>query len=449
MSTPLLQGATGQPVKTVWRFAPQTSRTIPAITGFVDARTNGGGPGMSPSTVKRMLLNPSTEPLQELDGKLVFSPDPIDFGDISVTNKGFLYSLLNWYGKYAIADNTTYYTWTLGRDQATSFADYVTLIGDNDIIPRTRWKDGLAKTITMTAKAGGNFQGTAAFLVGSMDMFGDPTQTTGTGAALPILAGYYANQMSSLDATDKNVVIKIITGASNLIKSRLGAGSYTGATYAFALDTYSPLTDEADLPIGKWADQVNALFVTGVGTLTDNDVYTIPKRRAAWTPSYATDQPLPSINVKMSLNGVTTRMEGGITIKYDRPGAQAVPDVFGRQSATVRDTGQREVEITVAREVLDLDLQAALINGSPVAFDVDAKVDTVIGSSVTKFYRQVQSFPACKLSGNPVFQTKPGGTDRGETFVLKARVPDSAHTYDGVSYSNAANMTLYSNQSAL
>ncbi len=144
MTTPLLQSATGQPVKTVWRFAPQTSRTIPAITGFIDARTNGGGPAMSPSTVKRMLLNPSTEPLQELDGKLVFSTDPIDFGDVSATNKGWLYSMLNWYGKYAIFDGTTYYTWTLGRDQATSFADYMTLIGDTDIVPRTRWRDGMS-----------------------------------------------------------------------------------------------------------------------------------------------------------------------------------------------------------------------------------------------------------------------------------------------------------------
>lgn len=449
MSTPLLESATGEPVRTAWRAAFQTARAVPATSGFVDFRTNGGGPAIEPTTNPREQLDTSGEDLSELDGKDNFTADALEIGNVSVTNKGLQYAIANLIGKYHVTNvgSGSYYRYLAGRDQDTAAGDYMTFLEDSNVVPRRRLRDAMVNALTVSAKPGGNLTANFSFMFGGWDLFGDGTQTAGSGSSIPAISGFYPEQMNALDATDKELLVLIPSVSSKTAKARLGAGSYGSITSTWAYDQYTGLVDDTGLLIGKTANQASIRFPTGA-TLTDADEFTFPKRRPAWTPSYAADQLIPAINAKCYINGSYTRMEGGFDMKLTRPGVQAVPDLFGSQSATVRDaSGIRRGEVSIAREVLDLDLQIALINKATVSFVIDARVDAVIGSSVRQ-YRYLFAFPEMKLQGR-WFKTDAGGQNRQEQFTLRAQKPSSSLSYDGLTFSNGINVLWETNTSSL
>ena len=53
---------------------------------------------------------------------------------------GYLHFLANLFGQYTITDNTTWQEWEFSLDMSTptSAAEFLSLLNDNDVLPRTR-----------------------------------------------------------------------------------------------------------------------------------------------------------------------------------------------------------------------------------------------------------------------------------------------------------------------
>lgn len=437
MPQTFFNGATGDPVLTKARIAPQATEGVPADeSAFSDYRCYGLGVPISPQLIQRLALpGSSISPLSPLKGKigLGFSQS---LGDVDPANKGLLNVWANLMRKYTYTDNTSWKRWFMSPGGATSAAAYLSLLGDNDLLPRFRLRDLVASRLRMAAAPDDNYAMEWDGVFSEFDFWGAVTQTVGAGSTKPILKGFYDGQLEA-DSVDKDLFLKIQTAATKKMRGKISAAASFGAIDDdYVLGAYSrvynELTDPVDRLVGVIAEQAKTYWPVGA-TLADNDVFQIAKRRLAWSPTYGSSRAISSVNTIFFLNGTEIRVEGGWNVEVSAPGIQRRDDTSGRQSGRVRKAGMLDVRVSMTREAADLDLQIALLKQDSVAAVIEAKSDVEIGTS-GRPYRALMIFPALRPEGS-TFSVEAGGQNRDEELTLVGGLPDSAYVYDGISVS--------------
>lgn len=446
MTLPFLSSATGDPINLKRQVAQQSTLRIPATTGFVDFRSNGGPIAPSPSDVERLLIALGGAPAERLPGKTAIEGGPFAIGDVDPANKGMLQFLANAFGKYDITDNTTWYSWRFGLDEATQAAKFLTLMNDTDVLPRMRFKDVMMGGFTASAAPNDNFAIEFPFVSGGYDMHGAVTQETGTGSTLPLFEHTWSGNWAP-DATDQDIYIQVVTGASFTFKVKIGAAStYDGATLTGVEGGWVRLTDENDARIGEYAEQVR-MYIPSGATWSDADEFKVAKRRAAWTPSLAVDRPVAAVNTAFILGGNEIRVEGGWNVEANWENLELLQDVSGKQGATPDRTGEFQVTVTPTRRIVDLDIQKALHEGETLSLVIEGITDDEIGAT-GRNYRFLMVFPAVRPFG-AMFGVEAGGESKDEVPTLVAGVPDATFNYDGESYDSHCTILIENDISAL
>lgn len=448
MSQAFFTGQTGEPALTKCRVAPQTVEGVPALeAAYSDYRAFSAQTPLTPQLIERMALTGnSINKLRALIGKIGGSMAQ-SIGDVDPMNKMLLNALANITRKYTNTDNTTWRRWTFSPSAATTAAAYLSMLIDNDVLPRVRYRDVALSALRLAAAPNENFAAEFDAVYSEFDFHGVPTQTVGTGSTIPIMRGFWSGNLVP-DATDKDIFIKLINVLTFLMQGKVTtAASYGASNDSYALGSHSRVYNEAvdpiDRIIGNAAEQVRAYWPEGA-TLVNNDVFQIAKRRAAWTPSYPADRSISSVQTIFYLNSGEVRVERGWNVEINVPGVARRDDTGGRQSARVRKTGALEATISMTRELADLDLQIALLNQGVVTIAIEAKTDVEISTS-GRPYRFLQVYPACVPDGE-TFSVDAGGQNRDESLRLVAGLPDSAFAYnDGsgsINFSDAVNFVV-------
>ena len=433
MPLPFLSGAQGDPIRLQRQVAAQAALGIPAIADFVDFRSNAGPLQPSPQEVQRLVVAAGGAPLPSLPGKTVVEGGLLDIGDIDPSNKGMLQMLANLYGQYLYIDNTTWHRWRFGLDEATAAAAFLTIHNDNDILPRTRFKDVLMSAMTITAAPNENFDIQFQSQIGNYDFFGAVTQEVGTASTLPILERTFDGNWA-LDATDKDIYIRVDDNAllpvSFLGSVKVGlAASYTNQQ-TFLMDQFNRLYDESGVIIGTWAEQPKVYFPSGA-TLVDTDEFKILKRKVRWTPSLGVERPIASVNGSFFLDGAEKRVEGGFEISAEWENAEVFQDTFQKQGGTPERSGLFRITVTPTQRITDLDVQQAIHENQELSLVIDAQTDSEIVAGQP--YRALMVFPAVKAY-EPMYGAEPGATNREQAPTLIAGVPRATFNYGGMSF---------------
>ena len=446
MALDWLDGATGDPINLKRQVAAQTAIRVPATTGFVDFRSNGGPIAPTPSEVERLIISLGGAPLANLPGKTNVEGGPFSIGDVDVSNKGMLHFLANAFKKHTITDNTTWYQWRFGLDETTQAAPYLTLLNDTDVLPRMRFKDMMIGGFTMAAGPNDNLSIEFPFVSGGYDMHDDPTQTAGTGSDLPILEHTWSGNWDD-STTDSDIYVEVVTGASFTFKVKIGSAStYDGATLTGVEGGWVRLTDENDERIGEYGEQVR-LYVPSGATWTDADEFKFERQRATWTPSLGVERPIAAVNTAFIVDGVEYRVEGGWNIEAAWDTLELKPDTAGKQGGTPSRKGELKVTLTPTREIVNLDFQKALHEGTQLAIVIDGVSDDQIGASGMEYMMRAV-FPAVRPTGT-MFGVEAGGENTEETITLMAGVPDSTFNYDGEAYDSHFTLLLQNDVASL
>jgi hypothetical protein len=269
MALDYLEGATGDPINLKRRVAQQASRTIPATTGFVDFRSNGGPMNITPSEIERMVITGTGAPAQTLPGKVTVEGGPFEIGDVDPANAGLLNFMGNVLKKYTLTNpGGLYYRWVFGLDEATAASPFLTLLNDNDVLPRTRITDLLLGGFTLSASPNENLAISFPFVAGEYDFHGIVTMVdSGTAPAAVTSITQTAGTATvtttaphGLTTGDQVLIADAVQTNYNGIKTVTVTGA---STYTFAVDssTVSPatgtitneyLTNDVPLVKGTW-----------------------------------------------------------------------------------------------------------------------------------------------------------------------------------------------------
>lgn len=335
---------------------------------------------------------------------------------------------------------TGYNRWLFSASQGTVASPRLTVAEDYDQGIPFRIHDCAVKSLQIGAQPNQNLGVQLVMALGEFTLHGAVTQVSGSGSTLPRFLKFWDGNLAA-DALDRDIYYKD-TGAG-LARGKIGsAASFGSIDDPSVLGDFSrvfnELSDEVDRRVGTIAEQIRAWRPVGA-TRTTNDVFKVLKRIAAWTPSYGVARPTTSVNATFVLNGTEIPTQGwAATIATD--GVERVEDVYGRQSATTRLTGQVVATIAPTREIADRDLQNALLQGVTLPVILEMPNDNEIGTS-GKNYRGRLVCPAVKFAGN-LFSPTAGGKDRREALTGTAGVPDAALSYDGSSWADAWTMEL-------
>jgi hypothetical protein len=450
---PFLSGAAGDPINLKRRVALQSTLGIPATSGFVDTRTNGGPFTINKAIVDRLAIVASGAPPTPLPAKALMQGGPFDMGDFDPADPGLLAMFANVYKRLDVTDNTTWHRWKFGLDGSLhSEAAYLTWLNDNDVLPRTRVNDVLLGGFTLNAEPGGNFQIEFPFVAGAYDFWGEPVQTVNSGSTLPILLRT-AGENWFLDATDGDIFIRIETvGTDGTVtyKAKVTTAAAFGAfdsTYILGNSPGVILDSNTGLEIGTCRESPRIYWPAGAtladGGATGGDIFQIPKRRVAWTPSLATDHAIPAVNTRLYLNDEFIRAEGGYTLTAEWSTLEAQQDVSFEQGATVRRKGRFNVTLELTRELADLAIQKVLHEREEASVVIEVCSDDVIDATPNpdQRFRALFVMPAMAISGD-MYGVESGGENTEETVTLTAGVPDSTYTFDGIGFDSHAHVLI-------
>lgn len=322
---------------------------------------------------------------------------------------------------------------------------------------------GLAtgETVRVSGAAETEYNGDVVITVASPTTFtytvtGSPaTPATGTllyeklDGTLPVLANTYAGSWSA-DAADEDIYLHLqaYDGTDTwTVRAKIGSVAAFSSTFTVKVGNdsagnpiFTRMVDETGEGIGPWSDQVR-MHLPASGTYREGDTYRIPKRRARWVQTLDSERPISSVALAAYVAaGVgedleEIRFEGGVQIVTAWENLQAIPDTPGRQGATVDRTGDLVTRTTLTRRITDLRMQKAIHEGTAIPFVLDAKTDVYIPGTIRP-YRFLVVQPSNRLFGE-LYGVAPGAQNKDEAPVFQAGQPDSAFTYDGLSFTGA------------
>lgn len=448
---PFLSGAAGDPINLKRRVALQSTLGIPALTNFVDTRTNGGPFTINKAIVDRLAIIAGGAPPVPLPGKALMQGGPFDMGDFDPADPGLLAMFANVFKRYDVTDNTTWHRWKYALDGTNQpDASYLTWLNDNDVLPRTRINDVLLGGFTLNAEPGGNFQIEFPFVAGAYDFWGDVVEEAATGTPVAPIILRTSPENWELDAFDGDLFLRVESIASDVItlKAKIGSASTYGSfdfTYTTGNNPGAIIDSNTGLEYsGRCRESPLVYWNAGdEAGLTALDEWSVPKRRDAWTPSLATDHAVPAVNTRLYLNDEFIRAEGGYTLTAEWGTLEALQDVSFEQGATVRRKGRLNVTLELTRELADLALQKVLHERDEAAIVIEVCSDDVIDATPDpdQRFRALFVLPAASISGD-MYGVESGGENTEETVTLTAGVPDSTYTFAGVGFDSHLNVLI-------
>src|SRR5579863_685547 len=364
MSFPFYQSATGDPTGLKRRIAWQSVEGVPATTGFVDFINNGGPLAPDFTTIARQAIYNGFERAPALRGHSDVKDSALSFGDIDPGNKAHLMILANLLQGYRTTSSGAAYLHHLSQvERATTVApSWLTMLSDANIGLPARWADLRVKGIALNAAKGQNLALKPTLVPGKYDFWGDPMQSSGSGSTAPLLRHTSeALNWVAADASDNNVYIKVTAFNSGTqtatIKVKVSlAATYPSATITVPLGQWVYLTDQNGAVIGNRGEQV-AVYFPVAATVVVNDEWNWPFRRPTWTPTYATERPIPEIDVRFYANGVELFTEGGWQLNCTVPGVTRRDGPGQRQGFGTIRTGLMDITLSATRRLISLDLQ--------------------------------------------------------------------------------------------
>ncbi len=458
MTLALLSGATGNPINLQRRVAVQPTRGLPGLeAAFEDFISNGGPFTMEPSEIERQVIALGGMPLGNLTGKMNLGGGPFQIGDVDPNNIGMLHFLANLFGFYKVTDNTTWQKWEFGLaiTTPTTAAEFLTVLNDNDVLPRHRIIDMMMGAMRLTTSPNENLSTEFDFIAGEVDMHGLISQETGT-PTLPFVKRLHDGNLAAdtllTEEGDLWVLFQTVAGSVLTIQTKIGVSAvYSNSQTMNSDDLWYRLQDEAGDRIGlspsQIAEQILIRF-DSTGTYVTLDEVKILGRRAAWSQSLTVDRPISSVNTIFILDGVEVRTEGGYDVEIGWETVEGIPDVAGRQTTTTQRSGNLVATVTPTRRLIDMTLQEALLKASTISLVIDAESDADIGASGRK-YRYLLIMPECRVIGTS-YGVEAGGENREESITLRPRAPvTTPFIYDGNSVDGHFNIIIENDIAAL
>jgi hypothetical protein len=428
MSLGFFQNQTGNPAaEFLRRMAVQTDAGIPATSGWVDFYSNGGPFAITPTVIPRGIIGRSGERQAPMLGPIEIGNTPMDMGDLNV-GKEQLLAIAAYHRKYTATTPTAgVYRYVISSAGATDAETLLSILTHSGTGKPFRLTDCMPAGYSLAAQPSQNLRLIVNMLATRADFYGFATQTEGTGSTLPIFRG----QVAAWSASDKDVVILVVDDTPLSVKSKIAAATtFDGAAISGTAGEWILLNDgtAVSMPLGGWADQ-GSIYWPASPTLAANDEFLIPATIPLWTPSFATVQPLPVINTRVLINGSVVNTEGW-TITANKPGAVVLRGT-NKQGYAVLDRGESQISVQIQRRLVDLDLQNALLHGTPVQMVQECRGGQI--GSTSYYYRQVALFPKLIAEG-ALFDTPAGGQDDQENLTLQAYESSTNLSYEGNNY---------------
>ena len=447
MSTPLLSGALNDLTRSQRRVAFQTLEGVPAnlAADFADFKANGGPIIIEPAEVERAAISAGGAPSGALVGKYAIGGGPFAMGDVNPADVGQMRMAANVYGAYDLTNpvgGVNAYDFNLAG--GTSAAEFLTVLDDNDRLPRTRFSSMKLGGYTLGADVNANLALGFPFQCPEYDCFGQVTQETGSGSDLPILKrtwGQYAagagTGMWAADGVDQDLWLRVdsvAAGVSVTFSTKITSGAAYSNQQTVAFGEFIRMLDESGARIGSVEEQPRVRF-TETG-LTALDEFKIPNRRARWAQSLPVEQPIASVSTIFQIGGDEVRTEGGWNVEAAWEVFELRLDVAGRQGGVVRRAGDLVVTITPTRDFVDLTLQEALLTQRVVSVVIDCFGQAEIAAT-GRNYRAIFAAPECRVFGSTT-SVDEGGQNLDESVRLVARLPSSSLVYDGYTFDSHA-----------
>lgn len=400
-----LSGATFDPTQLRRRIAQQLLRSVPADESlYRDFRSDGGPMRLSQGEIERAIIATRGEPLANLTGKRDMGGGPFEIGDVDAANQGFLQMLGNAIGHYDYAedneDTPNFARWIMSLRGANDFAPFLSVLNDNDALPRTRIIDVLLGGVTIGATPNGNYKAAFPYVAGGYDFHGVPVQTEGGATAIAITsitssgttATVTTTAAHSLATGDKVRIVGAtqteyngdytvtVTGGSTFTYTFAGSGT----TPATGTITYEKLN--SDLPIvsqtwpGNWVDDD-----------TDRDLYlklvSYDAPTTTWTVQAKVTAAAAWWSGDLAVSGIT-RSGGVATVTTGSAHSLITGDVVYVQGATqTAYNGQKVVTVTGA---------------STFTFEVDSSTTTPATGTITLDRRLISAKVGLDSAGNPI-----------------------------------------------
>lgn len=447
MTQAFFNSQAGDPSSLVRMFYAQTADGIPAAdASLIPYRNYGGKWTPSPKRIRRATIN--QRPMRELDirSKVEMVGGLLNLGDLDPGNHMQLASLISFHQGYDVATADGHTRWRISQQQAIdgtqTLAKYTHINDSNKGIP-FRNTDCICSGIELGINPGQNALFKAQWVAGRHDFWGAPT-VTGTGLVAPKLRGTTSDDASGFtgnwaaDATDKDVYIKVISDDATTVTfqaKEASAGTYsssqvaTKGTWAFVYTGTS-----STIPLGGRAAQVEVYFPVGANnSFVDADVWVFPKRRilSVAATDYPTTRTVAETQFRFLLNGTPVYCDGGVTINESVPGATSRLVAGGEQAIGTDRFGQHDVTVSINRRMVDLDLQKALMTADTVSLVAEGRNDLIVGTSLY-YYGMAAVLPYLSFDDGEMHDSEEGAQNRDEVMTLRAAIPTSDFSYDGL-----------------
>ena len=447
MTQAFFDSKAGDPASVTRLFYAQTADGIPAAdASLIPYKSNAGKWTPSPKRIRRAaVLN---RPMRETDirSKVEMVGGLLNLGDLDPGNHMQLASLISYHQGYDVTTASGHTRWRISQQQVddgtAAYAKY-THINDSDKGIPIRTTDNICSGLELGILPGQNASLKAQWVAGRHDFWGAAT-ITGTGLVAAKIRGTTSDAASGFtgnwaaDATDKDVLVKIISDDASTVTFQIkeaAAGTYSSSQVATkGVWCYAYTGTSGTIPLGGRAAQVELYFATGSnGDFVDNDVHTFPKRRilSVAPTDYPTLRTVAETQFRFLLNGTAIYCDGGVTIKESVPGAAARLVAGGEQAIGTDRFGQHDVTVTLDRRMVDLDLQKALMTADTVSLVAEGRNDTIVGTSLY-YYGMAAVLPKLSFDDGEMHDSEEGGQNRDEVMTLRAGIPDSDFTYDGL-----------------
>lgn len=446
MSQAFFDTKTGDPASLIRMIYAQTADGIPAAdASLLPYKSYGGKFTPSPKRVRRASL--LTRPMRESDmrGKVTTEGGLLNLGDMDPGNHMMLASLLSFHQGFKITTADGHSRWRISQvmaEEETAAYNKWTHINDSNKGIPIRNTDCLCGGIELGVQPGQNALFKATWVAGRHDFWGVPA-VTGTGLVAPKLRGTTSDDASGFtgnwaaDATDKDVYIKVMADDATTVTfqaKEASAGTYSSSQVATKGEwAYVYTGTSGTIPLGGRAGQVEVYFPVGANnSFVDADVWVFPKRRilSVDPTDYPTTRTVAETQFRFLLNGTAIYCDGGVTINETVPGAAARLVAGGEQAIGTDRFGQHDVTVTVNRRMVDLDLQQALMTADTVSLVAEGRNDMIVGTSLY-YYGAAVVLPNLTIEGE-MHDTEDGGQNRDEVMTLRAGIPASDFTYDGI-----------------
>lgn len=446
-----LSGAGGNPANSKARIAAQTALGLPpAEAAWRDMNFNGPFGVVTPGSVRPAVISAGGAPQPRIPGKVVVANPTLSIGDFDPSNPALYHVLAQLFEQYDLSTiATTGSRWDFNRAGASSGPPALGLLVDDDVNPRLRYFDCEVQSFAIIS-ADDNLVMQAVLGQPWVDGWGVPVQTIGTGSDIPSFRSGISGVTWDADADDEDYFLRIDVdnGSSWDVSAKVGTGGAYSTQFTITEGVWAIGVDENG---NRWprAESPIEIFVPVGATMTVLDEFQVPKRRAAWAQSLATERFFPRVSAFVLIDGALFEIQGSWTFQVGWEQMETRGDRSRRSGGRVNRSGMFVGTFEFQRQAADVDMQRRLVEADNVSVLIDGEinVDIPTTSPLTR-YRMLAGMPQASVTGD-LFNAGEGATNRDETVVLESAIPTASVVHRGITLDQFVHVVIDSDVSAL